>query len=132
MPIDPKAAPDADYASYPSLAGRTVLVTGGADGIVEEFAKQGSRVAFIDIRVEKAAETIQRCEALGVDHSPVFVGANLLDIQKVQEAIAGVISDFGSIDVLVNNAANDDRHTWEDVTLIEGRHEVQMLGIHFW
>jgi len=120
MPIDPKAAPDADYASYPSLAGRTVLITGGADGIgagiVEEFAKQGSRVAFIDIQVDKAAETIARCEALGVDHVPVFVEANLLDIAATQTAIANIIADFGSIQVLVNNAASDDRHTWEEIT----------------
>ena len=120
MSIDPKSAPDADYASYPSLAGRNVLITGGAggigSGIVEEFAKQGSRVAFIDILIEEAAETIARCEALGVDHAPVFVEADLLDIPKVQAAIAAVISDFGSIEVLVDNAANDDRHTWEEVT----------------
>ena len=120
MAIDPLAAPETEYASYPSLAGRTVLVTGGADGIgsglVEEFAKQGSRVAFLDIQADKAAETIQRCVAQGVDHKPIFVEVDLLDITATQSAIAGIIADFGSIEVLVNNAANDDRHSWEDVT----------------
>jgi len=120
MPVDPLAAPDAEYASYPSLAGRTVLVTGGADGIgaglVEEFAKQGSQVAFLDVQANKAAETIARCEALGVDHLPVFAEVDLLDIEQTQSAIAGIIADFGSIEVLVNNAASDDRHSWEDVT----------------
>ena len=74
MPVDPKAAPDAEYASYPSLVDRTVLITGGADGIgsalVEEFAKQGSRVAFLDVQVDKAAETIARCCLLYTSPSP--------------------------------------------------------------
>lgn len=120
MPVDPKAAPDAEYASYPSLVDRTVLITGGADGIgsalVEEFAKQGSRVAFLDVQVDKAAETIARCEALGVSHTPVFTDVDLLDIEATQAAIAAVIEDFGSIQTLVNNAASDDRHTWEEIT----------------
>lgn len=120
MSIDPKAAPTSEYASYPSLVDRTVLITGGADGIgaglVEEFAKQGSRVAFLDVQADKAADVIARCVALGAAHTPVFTQVDLLDIPATQEAIAEVISDFGSIQTLVNNAANDDRHTWEDVT----------------
>ena len=55
--------PDA-YASYPSLVDRTVLITGGADGIgaalVEQFTAQGSEVAFVDVNTTKAAETIER------------------------------------------------------------------------
>ncbi len=120
MPVDPHAAPDAEYASYPSLADRTVLITGGADGIgagmVEEFAKQGSRVAFLDINAEKGAATVARCEALKPEHVPVFHEVDLVDIEATQAAIAAVISEFGSVQVLVNNAASDDRHTWEDVT----------------
>lgn len=120
MPVDPTAAPDAEYASYPSLADQTVLVTGGADGIgaglVEEFAKQGSQVAFLDVQEAKAAEVIGRCEAAGVNHVPQFQQVDLVDIEATQNAIAEVIASFGSIGVLVNNAANDDRHSWEDVT----------------
>ena len=120
MPIDPTAAPNADYASYPSLRDRTVIVTGGADGIgaglVTEFAKQGSQVAFLDINSEKAAAVIAACESIGVDHTPVFHEVDLVDIQATQAAIAAIISEFGNVAVLVNNAANDDRHTWEDVT----------------
>ena len=120
MPIDPTAAPDAEYASYPSLQDRTVIITGGADGIgaglVEEFAKQGSQVAFLDVQAAKAAETIARCEELGVAHVPVFHEVDLKDIEATQAAIAAIISDFGNVSVLVNNAANDDRHNWQDVT----------------
>lgn len=120
MPVDPKAAPDAEYGSYPSLDGQTVLVTGGADGIgaglVEEFAKQGSQVAFLDVQDAKAAAVISRCEAAGVSHVPDFHHVDLVDIEATQNAIATVIERFGSIGVLVNNAANDDRHSWQDVT----------------
>ena len=62
MPVDPSVAPTATYASYPSLVDRTVVITGGADGIgagmVEEFTLQGSRVAFLDIQADRGAETI--------------------------------------------------------------------------
>ncbi len=120
MPIDPTAAPDAEYATYPSLVDQTVLVTGGADGIgaglVEEFAKQGSRVAFLDIQDAKAAQVISRCEAAGVRHVPQFHRVDLVDIARTQMVIAEVLERFGSIGVLVNNAASDDRHGWQDLT----------------
>lgn len=115
---DPHAAPDATYASYPSLAGRSVFITGGADGIgsalVEQFAAQGAKVAFADIQADKAAETIAR--TAGAAHTPVFYDVDLVDINALQEAIASAQETLGSIEVLVNNAANDDRHTWQDMT----------------
>jgi NAD(P)-dependent dehydrogenase (short-subunit alcohol dehydrogenase family) len=108
------------YASYPSLEDRSVLVTGGADGIgralVREFAKQGSRVGFLDIDVAKADATVQSCRDIGVAHLPLFYEVDLVDISALREAIARVRADLDGIDVLVNNAANDDRHHWRDVT----------------
>ena len=116
--IDPHAAPDATYATYPSLQDRTVFITGGADGIgralVEEFAAQGSKVAFVDIQADKAAETIERCD--GAAHTPLFFDVDLVNIESLQEAVASAADSLGPIEVLVNNAASDDRHTWEDVT----------------
>ncbi|MFT7474396.1 MAG: NAD(P)-dependent dehydrogenase (short-subunit alcohol dehydrogenase family) [Verrucomicrobiales bacterium] len=116
--IDPHAAPDANYATYPSLVDRTVFITGGADGIgraiVQEFAKQGARVAFADIQADKAAETIARCE--GSAHTPLFYDVDLVDIAALQSAISDAQQALGSIQVLVNNAANDERHTWQDMT----------------
>ncbi len=118
MAIDPHAAPAGNYASYPSLAGRTVFITGGADGVgralVEEFAAQGAVVSFADIQVDKAHETIASCE--GAATTPTFYEVDLVDIAALQEAVAAATKAMGSIEVLVNNAASDDRHTWEEVT----------------
>ncbi len=108
------------YASYPSLTDRTVLVTGGADGIgaalVQQFAAQGSRVAFVDINETKAAEVIARCEADGAAHTPIFHHVDLTDVDALQAAVTSVIAEMGTITVLVNNAANDERHTWQEMT----------------
>ena len=108
------------YATYPSLADRTVLVTGGADGIgaaiVEQFARQGSKVAFVDINVAAAQATIQRCIDAGAAHAPIFFEVDLLDIAALQAACAAAIDALGSVTVLVNNAANDDRHDWRSMT----------------
>jgi NAD(P)-dependent dehydrogenase (short-subunit alcohol dehydrogenase family) len=107
------------YASYPSLVDRTVLITGGADGIgagmVEEFARQGSRVAFLDINAEAGAATVARCQSADPRHVPVFHQVDLVDVAALRAAIESIIADFGGITVLVNNAASDDRHTWEEM-----------------
>ncbi len=118
--MDPTAAPPHTYANYPSLQDRTVLITGGADGIgagiVEEFVKQGSKVAFLDINAAKAAETIEHCASLNPAHLPRFYEVDLIDIPATQATIARATADLGGIAVLVNNAASDDRHTWEEMT----------------
>lgn len=109
-----------NYASYPSLKDRGVFITGGADGIgralVEEFAKQGSRVGFADKNVEKARDTLASCEAAGVAHTPRFYQVDLIDIGALQRVCAQAEADLEEIRVLVNNAANDDRHDWREVT----------------
>jgi D-xylose 1-dehydrogenase len=109
-----------NYASYPSLVDRTVFITGGADGIgsamVQQFAHQGSRVAFVDKNVEYAQATIQRCVDAGAAHAPIFYEVDLLDIAALQAACASAVEALGGVTVLVNNAANDDRHDWRDVT----------------
>ena len=108
------------FASYPSLANRTVFVTGGADGIgsalVEQFARQGSRVAFVDKNASYAQATIQRCIDAGATHTPLFFEVDLLNIESLRFACADAVEALGSITVLVNNAANDDRHDWQEMT----------------
>lgn len=108
------------YATYPSLAGRGVFITGGAAGIgsalVEQFARQGSKVAFVDRSVEEAKATIERCVQAGAAHVPLFYELDLVDIAPLQAACAAAVKALGSVSVLVNNAANDDRHDWRDVT----------------
>jgi NAD(P)-dependent dehydrogenase (short-subunit alcohol dehydrogenase family) len=118
--IDPHAAPEANYARYPSLEDRTCLVTGGADGIgnavVSGLAAQGAKVAFLDLQADKAAATVAACEAAGAKHTPRYRVVDLRDIDAMQTAIAELVEEVGEFTVLVNNAANDDRHRWEDMT----------------
>jgi NAD(P)-dependent dehydrogenase (short-subunit alcohol dehydrogenase family) len=106
-------------ATYPSLAGRSVFVSGGATGIgasiVEHFAAQGSRVAFVDIQDEPALALVERLAAAG-HPKPHFVHCDLRDIAAYQTVIREVGNAFGGIDVLVNNAAHDERHDWKTVT----------------
>jgi NAD(P)-dependent dehydrogenase (short-subunit alcohol dehydrogenase family) len=109
------------YARYPSLVDRTVFVTGGADGIgsaaVQNFARQGSKVAFVDKNTEMAQATITRCADANARHTPLFYELDLLDIGALQDACRRAIDDLGGVAVLVNNAANDDRHSWENMTV---------------
>jgi NAD(P)-dependent dehydrogenase (short-subunit alcohol dehydrogenase family) len=110
-----------NYATYPSLVDRSVFVTGGAAGIgsaiVEQFALQGSKVAFVDIDDGEAHATIARCVAAGVAHPPLFFQVDLLDIVALQQACTAAGDALGTISVLVNNAASDDRHDWRDMSV---------------
>src|SRR5690242_6453084 len=107
------------FASYPSLRERVVLITGGATGIgaalVEEFALQGSRVAFLDIDVNSSSQLIAGVSPRS-SHTPVFLACDLTDIAALRSAIAQVEATLGTVNVLVNNAASDDRHSYADVT----------------
>ncbi len=106
------------FASYPSLAGRTVLVTGGASGIgeaiVRAFAVQKAKVGFVDI-LEKEGEALAKelSEGGATAH---FLAADLTDISALQDAVTGISEALGTITVLVNNAANDMRHDWRGET----------------
>ncbi len=109
------------YAKFPSLEDAAVYITGGAAGIgqslVTSFAAQGSRVVFCDINTAKAEETIGRCVDAGAAHEPVFQEIDLVDIAALQAGVAGAVELLGGLDVLVNNAANDERHDWTDMTV---------------
>ena len=108
------------YARYPSLVDRTVYITGGAAGIgralVEQFTAQGARVTFADINVDAAQATTDRCRTFEPRHLPRFHHVDLLDIDALQSSIRDTIASLGSLTVLVNNAANDERHSWSDMT----------------
>jgi NAD(P)-dependent dehydrogenase (short-subunit alcohol dehydrogenase family) len=101
------------FATYPSLNGACVLVTGGASGIgritVEAFAAQGAKVAFLDRDADNAAKVTQ---ATGAPHAL----CDLRDIPQMQAAITTLADQVGPFTVLANNAARDDRHDWKDVT----------------
>jgi len=102
-------------AIYPSLKGKTVFITGGAMGIgeafVEEFSKQGSKVAFVDIAKEAGEKLKARLR-----DDVWFKPCDVTDIPALQNAIAEAAVAFGPITVLVNNAAHDERHAWDKMT----------------
>lgn len=106
-------------AHYPSLQNAAVVITGGASGIgaamVEQFALQGARVAFLDIAEESAAALIKKVSS-DVPSQPAFFKCDLTDITDLRSAISKIEAQLGAIRVLVNNAASDDRHKFAEVT----------------
>jgi len=108
------------FAIYPSLRGRCVFISGGATGIgaslVEHFARQEARVAFVD-REEAAGKALAEMLAAAGLPAPLFLPLDLRDIPALQNAIATAGERLGGITVLLNNAANDERHRIEDVTV---------------
>jgi D-xylose 1-dehydrogenase len=108
-----------NFATYPSLAGKVVLITGGAQGIgasaVEHFALQGSRVAFIDL-AEHPSEALVQHLTSRCAHPLLYHHCDLTDISALQHSIAKITRKLGTPHVLINNAANDERHAFEDVT----------------
>ena len=103
-----------DFAHYPSLSGKTVMMTGGASGIgaeiVAAFAAQGAKVGFLDIDARGA-------QAMSDAHENVtHEVCDLRDIAALRGALAALKSRIGPADILINNAARDDRHDWREVT----------------
>jgi NAD(P)-dependent dehydrogenase (short-subunit alcohol dehydrogenase family) len=98
-------------AIYPSLKGRKVLITGGGSGIgaglVEAFVRQGSKVHFIDL-----VDSVSSILDASVGEAPTFHKCDLTEIRALEQVIAKI----GPVDILLNNAANDDRHTLGEVT----------------
>lgn len=95
---------------FPSLAGRHVLVTGGSSGIgaaiVQAFVRQDATVTFLDVMDPEHDGVASGC----------FVQCDLTDVDALERAMSDAARDRGPVDVLVNNAASDDRHTLQDVT----------------
>jgi len=108
-----------NFAVYPSLKGKTVFITGGGSGIgaetVRQFCAQSSKVGFVDMDAE-ASERLVKSIAEGGGAVPTFVWCDLRDIGALKRAFADLEKKLGPAAVLVNNAARDDRHAWEDVT----------------
>ena len=107
-------------AIYPGLAGKTVFITGGGSGIgaaiTTGFAGQKTKVAFVDIAEEPSRLLCDRLES-ETGTKPVFIACDIRDIKALQAAIEQTRRELGDISVLVNNAANDQRHRVEDVTV---------------
>jgi NAD(P)-dependent dehydrogenase (short-subunit alcohol dehydrogenase family) len=106
------------FAIYPSLEHAVVFVTGGASGIgaeiVRAFAAQGSRIGFVDIDAERGRALADELQGQGAEIR--FEACDLREIDSLKRAFAALESALGPAAVLVNNAARDDRHAWQEVT----------------
>ena len=104
---------------YSDLKDKKVFITGGGSGIgasiVEHFCEQGSKVFFIDINEQSSHKLVSECKNKKFS-VPTFINCDLLNIKFLQNTISKIISDNGAIDILVNNAANDERHSIDEVT----------------
>lgn len=108
-----------EFASYPSLRERVVVVTGGASGIgeaiVEAFAANSAQVALLDVQQEAGQALAARIEKSGAAR-PLFLACDLTDTAALVRSVEAILQRFGKVDVLVNNAGNDTRHAIEEVT----------------
>ena len=106
--------------TYPDLNGKTVLITGGGSGIgaafTEGFALQKARVAFLDIAAEPSEALAKKIAAETGAPAPQFFPCDVRDISALQSAIEKAHAAIGDIAILINNAASDDRHTFDEVT----------------
>ena len=98
---------------YPGLSGRSAIVTGGASGIgaaiVRGFVREGANVAFLDIQEGSG-------RAIAAENGALFLHCDLLDLDALKAAIADAQARLGPARVLVNNAANDQRQAFEEVS----------------
>jgi NAD(P)-dependent dehydrogenase (short-subunit alcohol dehydrogenase family) len=105
-------------ATYSDLKNKVVLVTGGGSGIgeaiVRSFAEQGCKVAFIDIATEPSVKLARELSERGL--TVRFEQADLTDISALRSAIAQIRENLGPVEILINNAAHDERHPTPDVT----------------
>jgi NAD(P)-dependent dehydrogenase (short-subunit alcohol dehydrogenase family) len=106
------------YAIYPSLRDAVVFLTGGASGIgeatVRAFAEQGSKIGFVDLDTARGTALAKELSAQG--STVAFESVDLRDIEALERAVANLQATLGPATVLVNNAARDDRHGWDEVT----------------
>lgn len=100
------------HATFHDLSGASVFITGGGSGIgaalTEGFVEQGANVAFV-----QRSDATAFCDEVAARHGrrPLFMCCDITDIPALQNAMAEAASVHGPIGVLVNNAANDTRHT---------------------
>ena len=105
-------------AKYFDLENKKVFITGGGSGIgaqiVESFCEQGSDVFFVDINRKDSKKLLSKLKNKNIK-IPEFIECDLLNIKKLQKIIKKIIANNGNIDILINNAANDDRHSTDQV-----------------
>ncbi|MGX9180717.1 SDR family NAD(P)-dependent oxidoreductase [Mesorhizobium sp. BHbdii] len=107
------------FATYPSLTDRVVLISGGASGIgadmVRAFVANGARVSFLDVQ-DEPAEALVRELGGTAKQAPLYLHCDVTDVAALQASVEGVRAQLGPVAVLVNNAADDQRHAVDAVT----------------
>jgi len=104
-------------AQYPDLKGASVFITGGGSGIgaflTEGFILQGAKVAFV-----QRSDATEFADEMEAKHGvrPMFLQCDITDIPRLKACVDEASAAHGPVTVLVNNAANDQRHKTEDVT----------------
>ena len=107
------------FAVYPSLQGASVLITGGATGIgashVRQFARQGAKVAFVDIDEAAGSALVSEIER-NYGATAFFAKLDLTDLAQYADFVADIQQRHGAPSVLINNAASDKRQAFEKVS----------------
>lgn len=109
-----------NFAKYPSVSGKSVFITGGGTGIgevmVKRFCGQGAKVCFVDVLDEKSNAL---CAMLAGKYAydPLYLHCDIRDVAALQGAIEQARLRHGDIGVLINNAADDTRHNFDDMTV---------------
>lgn len=105
-----KMSSQSQYATYPSLRGKTVLLSGAAEGIgaaaVEMFCQQGSKVVFLDISESSAEKLIGKVKGISTATEPIFYYCDVTDLDQLKSVTEKVLKEHGPVHVLVNNAAS--------------------------
>ena len=120
------------FTQYGSLKGRTVIITGGASGIgasfVRAFVENGAKVAFLDQQRETGAAL---AASLGEGATrPLFVPCDLADIAALRTVLGEIHAALGPAAVLVNNAANDQRYEFDQITPEQFDHTIAVNFRH--
>ncbi len=107
-----------EIVKYSSIEDKVVLISGGSSGIgstiVYKFLEQGAKVGFLDIDVELGKKLEN--ELIHFKHRPLFQKCDLKDINELKKSISTISEKLGKISILINNAANDQRHSIDEVT----------------
>ena len=122
-----------NYATFKDLEDVSVFITGGGSGIgasiVEGFLSQGAKVAFV--QRSNCDEFLDQISSK-YKHKPLFIRCDITDTNDLKDAISESIRFNGGINVLINNAANDSRHTLDDLTSEEWDQAINInLKPHF-
>ena len=103
--------------AFQDLNGKSVFITGGGSGIgaaiTDGFLNQGAKVCFV-----QRSDATKFCNEMEEKHGskPMFIPCDITNTPALQESILMAEKSHSPIDILINNAANDERHLTLEVT----------------